>query len=208
VLRRSIGAVLVVLLLAGCAQAGVDGAGGSPSASISDLAGASALTSNATEDPGAAASLDAVATLGPSADATADATAAPTAQPTPKPTPKPTPRPTPKPTFNPNWTVTAKVGNAVLTPSAGTNVDTVTWQVLSAADGAYCELYLQFVKDGVGHSNQTDGHTYQAGHTNKWVAQLAPDQHDEIANYTLACFLGSNTYEHKHWATPGTITVQ
>jgi hypothetical protein len=110
---------------------------------------------------------------------------------------------------NPNWTVTAKVGNAILNPAAGFNVDTLTWQVTSAADGAVCELYLRFVKhDGTPNSNQMDQELYHAGHANKWTVQLAPDQHDENAEYTLACFIGSSDAANKHWAAPGVITVQ
>ena len=153
-------------------------------------------------------------TPSPSAQPSATATPQPTPRPTPRPTPKPTLRPTPKPTFNPSWTVKAKVGNGVLTPSAGTAVDTVTWRVLSATNGARCELYLYFYTGGPGSStggepvnngNQTGGGTYRAGASNTFVLQLAPDQHDEYATYTLGCWLSGGA---KRWATPGQISIQ
>ena len=119
---------------------------------------------------------------------------------------KPTPKPTPKPTLNPNWSVTAIVHDAVLNSAYGTDVDTVTWRVTSAADGARCILYLSFVKDGQGQGNVTvGGMTYHKGGSNSWVSALPPDQHGEIANYTLSCALNGGT---KHWADPGTINVE
>ena len=71
-----------------------------------------------------------------------------------------------------------------------------------------CEIYLRFYKGELFMGNLSDQEFYHAGQTNKWTVQIPPDQHDETANYTLACFIGSNTYENKHWATPGTITFE
>ncbi len=186
---------------------------------LSDLPSA-APTTLAAASPTAGASPSPEITPAPSPSPTEAESAAPTPAPTSAPTataaptPKPTPHPTPKPTLNPNWIVKAKVGNGVLTPSAGTSVDTVTWRVLSAADGARCELYLYFFTGGPGssaggdpvnHGNSTDGGTYHAGKSNTFVLQIAPDQHDEYATYTLGCWLPGGA---KRWATPGQISMQ
>lgn len=205
--RRAPGLVWVVVIAVAVVACG-SSATPAPSAAPSPVPTTVAIASAAPSD-----SPMPLATLAPSASP-APPSAAPSATATPKPTSKPTPRPAPKPTFNPNWTVKAKVGNGVLTPSAGTSVDTVTWRVLSAADGARCELYLYFFTGGPGSStggepvnngNQTDGGTYHAGASNTFVMQLAPDQHEEYATYTLGCWLQGG---EKRWATPGQISIQ
>ena len=204
-MHRSVLALFAVLVAA-CTTASVAAPSNpAPEALPTTVAAASATPSGAPLTS---------ATPEPSPSPTPSQLVEPSAIPTFGPTPKPTPSPTPKPTFNPNWTVKAKGGNGVRTPSAGTNVDTVTWRVLSAADGARCELYLYFFTGGPGIStggepvnngNQTDGDTYHAGASNTFVMQLAPDQHDEYATYTLGCRLQGGA---KRWATPGQITIQ
>ena len=96
--------------------------------------------------------------------------------------------------------VTAKVGNGVMNAQAGTDI--VKWQVLKAADGSRCSLYLTFSKGG---NASYGGFVYHPGSPDdKADAYLAPDQHGETADYTLGCDLNGS----RHWATPGTITVQ
>jgi hypothetical protein len=107
--------------------------------------------------------------------------------------------------LNPNWTVTATVHNAVLNPTAGIDVDTVTWKVLSAADGARCKLFLTFDKNGSPDSNATVGLTYHTGGSNTAVSLLSPDHHAETAAYTLGCSLNGGA---EHWATSGTISIE
>jgi len=71
----------------------------------------------------------------------------------------------PQPTTDPNWTVTATVGDAVY---VSPDFDQVTWEVLSAADGAQCQLTLYAV--GFGNGTQT-GPIYVPGepYVHSWL---------------------------------------
>jgi hypothetical protein len=100
------------------------------------------------------------------------------------------------------------VSDAKLDASAGTNVDTFTWRITSAADGATCELYLNEYSSGHYAGNVTFRVLYVVGKTTKWTLGLAPDIHDGYATYTMACWIGAETPENKRWATPGQINVE
>ncbi len=100
------------------------------------------------------------------------------------------------------------MSDARLSPASGPEVDAFTWEIKSAADGATCELYLVQYVEGSYAGNVTFRVPYDAGDENRWTLTLAPDIHNGYATYTMACWIGAETYENKHWATPGQIDIE
>jgi len=201
----------VALMVAACAQVGpvtTSGTGGTdPATSIA--APTVALDPTTTLDAATPTPvIGEASTSEPATPPTAAPTPNATPKPTPRPTAKPTPRPTPKPTFNPNWTMNATVSDAKLDPAAGTYVDSLTWTIKSAADGATCELYLRQYVSGNFAGNASLRVLYHPGTDYKFKMNLAPDIHTGYATYTMACFIGAETYENKHWGPTGQISIE
>jgi hypothetical protein len=204
-MRRVLTAALSVALV-GCAQAATVGTpGASEAGSAPSIVDSPTMTPFPTEAMVAATQSP---TEPPAPDPTATPTAKPTPKPTSKPTPKPTPRPTPKPTLNPNWTMSATVSDAKLSTDGNGDFDTFTWVIKAAADGATCELYLYEYVEGNYAGNNTYRVSYRAGTANTWTLMLAPDIHNGYATYTMACWIGAETYENKHWGPSGQIDIE
>jgi hypothetical protein len=103
--------------------------------------------------------------------------------------------------------VTATSGNGVPAPQIGVGTDTVTWRVLTAAEGAVCKFYISYEKGGVGHGNAAYGPVdFHKGAKNDYVAVIATDQHAETATYSVGCSLNGGA--QRFYIAPNPISIE